>query len=217
MLSEHDFLSEYAHACQKQNRLLNFQQFSIYLDTELNDIKRFFVNETDLKSRFWINLLHNTLPKTEVPNQPALESYMSLLYELLHQLRNHRAFVQIVYRQKSLKTIELKELAAFKKKYLEFIRTIYNRGVLQNEIVNRLLIKNAVVQLFWAQFLFILWYWANDDSNEQQNTDVLVQKAANMLFDFLMRNPIDSTFDFAKFLIKHNKLLNINKIINKLS
>jgi hypothetical protein len=59
------------------------------------------------------------------------------------------------------------------------------------------------VEGLWIQTLFILQFWANDDSKEFEKTDAAIEKAVNVAYDLMGKSPLDSMFDFAKFIFQN--------------
>jgi len=56
----------------------------------------------------------------------------------------------------------------------------------------------------WLQFLFLLKFWADDDSAGFERTDMAIEKSVNTIFDIFDNTPLDSLFDFGKFLYKEH-------------
>jgi hypothetical protein len=51
--------------------------------------------------------------------------------------------------------------------------------------------------------LFILNFWVKDPSQQFEQTDVAIEKAVNTSFDLIGKTPLDTIFDFAKFLFQN--------------
>ena len=69
-----------------------------------------------------------------------------------------------------------------------------------DEVVDRPIISNNYDEGLWRQVLFVLNFWAEDDSPNFERTDVAIEKAVNLSFDLMGRSAIDSAIDFARFL-----------------
>ncbi len=54
----------------------------------------------------------------------------------------------------------------------------------------------------WLQFLFILKFWMDDDSEGFEKTDIAIEKSINTVFDVFDNTPLDNIIDFGKFLFK---------------
>ena len=57
-------------------------------------------------------------------------------------------------------------------------------------------------RFFWQQVLFVLGYFAKDDSINFERTDAAVEKAVTLSFDLVGRNTLDSAVDFVRFLVR---------------
>ena len=60
----------------------------------------------------------------------------------------------------------------------------------------------------WLQFLFLLNFWANDDSAQFEKTDIAIEKSVNTIFDLFDNTPLNSILDFGKFLWKEKVMSN---------
>ena len=56
----------------------------------------------------------------------------------------------------------------------------------------------------WWHFLFLLKFWAEDNSAGFEKTDMAIEKSVNTVFDLFDHTPLDSILDFGKFLYKEN-------------
>jgi hypothetical protein len=54
----------------------------------------------------------------------------------------------------------------------------------------------------WVQFLFLLRFWMNDESQGFEKTDLAIEKSVNTVFDLFDNTPLDNIVDFGKFLYK---------------
>ena len=55
---------------------------------------------------------------------------------------------------------------------------------------------------FWQQMLFVLGFFAKDDTVDFERTDAAVEKAVTLSFDLVGRNTLDSAVDFVRFLVQ---------------
>ena len=54
----------------------------------------------------------------------------------------------------------------------------------------------------WSHFMLLMKYWLKDNSNNFENTDVLIEKSVNTGLDVLDSNILSQMFDLGKFLLK---------------
>ena len=78
-------------------------------------------------------------------------------------------------------------------------------GTNSGEIQARPFIANYYNQSVWNAFLSILLFWANDKSENKENTDVMVEKTIHFVFDLLAPNAIDSGLDLIQNFLKLRK------------
>jgi hypothetical protein len=94
------------------------------------------------------------------------------------------------------------ELYLLKKSFKEFGSELIREGRATEEVVNRPFITDRYTDGLWLQVIFVLNFWIKDPSKSFEQTDVAIEKAVNTSFDLLGRTPLDSVFDFAKFLFQ---------------
>lgn len=56
----------------------------------------------------------------------------------------------------------------------------------------------------WWHFLFLLKFWADDNSAGFEKTDMAIEKSVTTVFDLFENTPLESVIDFGKFLYKEN-------------
>jgi hypothetical protein len=54
----------------------------------------------------------------------------------------------------------------------------------------------------WLQMLFLIKFWMDDNSAGFEKTDMAIEKSVNTIFDVFDNTPLESVFDFGKFLWK---------------
>ena len=78
-------------------------------------------------------------------------------------------------------------------------------GTNSGEIQARPFIASYYQQVLWNAFLSVLYFWANDKSEQKENTDVMVEKTVHFTFDLLAPNAIDSGVDLIQNFFKLRK------------
>ena len=74
---------------------------------------------------------------------------------------------------------------------------------LKNKTLNKIQDK-GYKESAWAQLLFTIQFWLNDTSLNFEKTDLLIEKSIRAVFDLAEATPLNSVFDFAKFIYKEN-------------
>jgi hypothetical protein len=54
-------------------------------------------------------------------------------------------------------------------------------------------------------FMFILQFWAHDESANFEKTDAAIEKSVNLAFDLIGKGILDNALDFGKFLYQNSK------------
>jgi AcrR family transcriptional regulator len=132
------------------------------------------------------------------------EKLLSFYYTWIEELKLNRSFVLYTagkYPNKRLNTVS-PELYTFKKAFKEFAAELLREGRATEEVINRPYISDRYTDGLWVQVIFVLNFWIKDPSKSFEQTDVAIEKAVNTSFDFIGRTPLDSLFDFAKFLFQ---------------
>jgi AcrR family transcriptional regulator len=159
-----------------------------------------------LEQDVWKDLFETTRIKVESQEvymqYSVREKLLSFYYSWIEVLKNSRSFVVYTankYPGRRLHTASL-ELYTFRSAFKEFAGELIREGRTTEEIIDRPYLSNRYADGFWMQALFVLNFWIKDQSKNFEQTDVAIEKAVNTSFDLLGRTPLDSIFDFAKFL-----------------
>lgn len=96
-------------------------------------------------------------------------------------------------------------LKGFKSSFDEWIKTVIAAGVQSGEIAKRPYIDDRYHVLFWLHLLFILQFWAHDESAGFEKTDAAIEKSVNLAFDLIGKGIMDNAIDFGKFLYQTAK------------
>ena len=132
------------------------------------------------------------------------ERLLAFYYTLLEILKNNRSYALMSLRRSLQKMPGLtpRVLDDFRQEFEAFVRDLLSTGRVGGEIANRPLVQQGYPRFFWQQALFVLGYFAKDDSLNFERTDAAVEKAVTLSFDLVGRNTLDSAADFVRFLIR---------------
>lgn len=129
---------------------------------------------------------------------------LSFYYTFFELLTANRSFVELKLKNASNKLDALKNLSILKEVYTQFITSLeIQKFDLKNETLNKIQNK-GYKESAWAQLLFTIQFWLNDTSPNFEKTDLLIEKSIRAAFDLAEISPINSVFDFAKFIYKEN-------------
>lgn len=182
---------------------------SVYAFCKKNKMKEedfyaYFGSFTGLQKGIWKAFYDNAI--SVMHKQPDFESYsdkeklLSLFFTLFEVFKVNRSYILMVVEdyKKSLKSLsqlsELRgEIKNFTGKLLEG-RNEASKFKIQE--CNKTIFSEAA----WLQFLFLMRFWLNDNSAGFEKTDIAIEKSVNTVFDLFETTPLESLFDFGKFL-----------------
>lgn len=134
----------------------------------------------------------------------ARHQLLSFYYTFFELLTANRSFVTLKLKNNANKLDSLKSLSELKKVFTLFIETLeVSKLDLKNKTLNKIQDK-GFKESAWAQLLFTIQFWLNDTSSNFEKTDMLIEKSIRAVFDLAETTPLNSVFDFAKFIYKEN-------------
>ncbi len=94
-------------------------------------------------------------------------------------------------------------LHPFKDAFNDYARDLLAEGRESKEVEPRPFVTDRYPNALWTQTLFLLDFWLKDVSKSFEKTDTAIEKAVNTSFDLIGRSPLDTLFDFAKFVYQN--------------
>ena len=94
-------------------------------------------------------------------------------------------------------------LHPFKDAFYDYARDLLAEGRESKEVEPRPFVTDRYPNALWTQTLFLLDFWLKDVSKNFEKTDTAIEKAVNTAFDLIGRSPLDTLFDFAKFVYQN--------------
>ncbi|MDB5118149.1 MAG: hypothetical protein JWQ79_3641 [Mucilaginibacter sp.] len=191
------------------------QPKSVYIFAKKNkmpeeEFYRYFGSFDAIEQHIWADLAKKTL--TEIKAQEvwlqysAREKALSFFYSFFELLKSSRSFVvySIKKQPKSFTTpvifTELKTI------FESFADEILKEGIESTELSDRKFFSKRYKDALWIQFGFVLHFWINDNSAGFEKTDEAIEKGVNVTFDLFQRSPIDTLFEYGKFLAQNGGL-----------
>lgn len=198
------YVEQYRHYPKSTYEFLRDSQL------QSKQFRQHFQSLKELKKEVWIFFFDQTVQLLEAEEvyfeYSAREKMLAFFYTWLQTLSHYRKYVAFVWNHKSPLDLIPKEMKPFKRVFKKYIDYLLKAGKETGEIAKRPLIGQPIEEIAWLQLPFILGFWIKDHSRHQEKTDVAVDKTVNMTFDFLSRTPVDSMFDFTRFLFKNREL-----------
>ena len=96
-----------------------------------------------------------------------------------------------------------KVLKPFREAFFDYARDLLAEGRESKEVEPRPFVTDRYPNALWNQTLFLLDFWVSDVSKNFEKTDTAIEKAVNTSFDLIGRSPLDTLFDFAKFIYQN--------------
>lgn len=148
--------------------------------------------------------------RTAAAAEPVWESYgsreklLAFYYTLLEILKSNRSYALMSLRRSMPRVPGLtpKVLDDFRQDFEGFVDDLLRDGRVSGEIANRPVVQESYPRLFWQQALFVLGFFAKDDTVNFERTDAAVEKAVTLSFDLVGRNTLDSALDLVRFLAR---------------
>ncbi|MBD2715075.1 hypothetical protein KBK19_08515 [Microvirga sp. STR05] len=132
------------------------------------------------------------------------EKLLSFYYTLLEILKRNRSYALQALRRSlhRMPGLTPRVLDDFRQEFEVFVADILREGRRTEEVASRPLLQEQYPRAFWQQMLFVLGFFAKDDTVDFERTDAAVEKAVTLSFDLVGRNTLDSAVDFVRFLVQ---------------
>jgi hypothetical protein len=191
------------------------QPKSVYIFAKKNkmpeeEFYRYFGSFDAIEQHIWADLAKKTL--TEIKAQEvwlqysAREKALSFFYSFFELLKSSRSFV-VYSTKKQPKSFTTPVIFTELKTIFEsFADEILKEGIESTELSDRKFFSKRYKDALWIQFGFVLHFWINDNSAGFEKTDEAIEKGVNVTFDLFQRSPIDTLFEYGKFLAQNGGL-----------
>jgi hypothetical protein len=191
------------------------QPKSVYVFAKKNKMSeeefyQFFCSFDAIEQNIWKGFAVKTIAEIktqEVWGQySAREKALSFFYSFFELLKSSRSFVVYSIR-KQPKTFGTPQIfTGIKDVFESFCSDLIVEGLESNELSERKFFSNRYKDALWVQLVFVLNFWINDNSTGFEKTDEAIEKGINVTFDLFQRSPIDTLFEYGKFLAKNGGL-----------
>jgi hypothetical protein len=188
------------------------QPKSVYIFAKRNkmteaDFYQHFGSFDAVEQGIWSGFALNTL--IEIKGQEVWAQYssrekaLSWFYAFFELLKGSRSFADYSFKKqpKGLSTPRVFE--KLKEIFEGFAEEMIKEGIESGELSDRTFFSNRYKDALWMQFVFVLNFWIKDTSTGFEKTDEAIEKGVNVTFDLFQRSPIDSLFEYGKFLAKN--------------
>lgn len=140
------------------------------------------------------------------------EKLLAFYYTWIELLKAQRSFVVYSFgrlkdqsKGKSIRSLTPKVpiLNPFKDEFFDYARDLLAEGRESKEVEPRPFVTDRYPDALWGQTLYLLDFWIRDVSKNFEKTDSAIEKSVNTAFDLIGRSPLDTLFDFAKFMYQN--------------
>lgn len=185
---------------------MNVYLFTKELGIEEKDFYDSFNSLDDIDEEIWNGLFQSTLEKMKADSvyqdYSAREKLLAFYYTFIETAKEIRSYLVFLKEKKNLFSPFSNSLRKLKNGFDDYVKEIIQQAVAEGEVEDRNILTDKYYLAFWAQFIFVLHFWLGDKSKKFEQTDAAIEKAVNLSFDILARNPLDSMVDFGKFIIQ---------------
>ena len=197
------------HVGSKGKKPDSVYTFMDSMDAKEEDFFALYKSISELEKDAWLRLFETTLAKTEAEDAFAeysvREKMLSFAFTIVEVLKPHREFSLYYSSSKWVISQATPDHLRLSYEYFSiWAKQLVAEGAETGEMANRLFISQKYPDGLWLLVLSILKYWLRDSSEEYDKTDTFIEKSTNFCFDALGVTPLDSGFDFAKFLFQQN-------------
>ncbi|UYZ64598.1 TetR/AcrR family transcriptional regulator [Hymenobacter weizhouensis] len=182
------------------------------LDLPEQEFYRYYASFEVLERDLWADFgrqAYDTASKEPVwAGYGAREKLLGFYYTLLEVLKRNRSFALNSLRRSlhRMPGLTPRVLDGLRQEFEEFVTEILRAGRQSGEVATRPLLQNSYPRFFWQQLLFVLGFFARDESVNFERTDAAVEKAVTLSFDLVGRNTLDSATDFVRFLVQSRRM-----------
>jgi hypothetical protein len=127
---------------------------------------------------------------------------LTFFYTFFELLTLNRSYVLFALQQNQTMMSKMEQLKGLRKHVKGFAKELIQDG---NESQTNILLERSETiysEGAWLQMLFLIKFWMDDNSAGFEKTDMAIEKSVNTIFDVFDNTPLESVFDFGKFLWK---------------
>lgn len=188
---------------------------SVYIFSKENGLTEeefydFYASFEGIENSIWTDLCEKTL--AEVQNQEIWEKYtsrektLSFFYAYTELLKSKRSFVLHSLKHSVHEIGTPSILNGTKAAFEIFASSLIVQGVESGELAERRFLSAKYKDALWIQFGVILNFWVKDNSPGFEKTDEAIEKGINLTFDLFAKSPLDSLFEYGKFMMNNGGL-----------
>jgi hypothetical protein len=159
-----------------------------------------------LRKDIWNQFYHKSrdlMKKSpEVEQFSSREKLLTFYFTFFEMLTVNRSYVLFNLNQYDSPMKNIGQLRGLRKNVKSFAKDLIEDDNMDKNA--KYLQRNELIfsEGAWAQTLFLIKFWMDDDSAEFEKTDIAIEKSVNTVFDVFDNTPLERVVDFGKFLWK---------------
>ena len=130
------------------------------------------------------------------------DKLLSFYFTFFEVLLLNRSYVLFTLGNDQMRLSELTQLKSLRKHFKGFAVDLIDEGNAAKENDFTQHSPKIFSEAAWIQLLFLLKFWMTDTSPSFEKTDIAIEKSVRTAFDVFDNTPLDSLFDFGKFIWK---------------
>lgn len=196
-------------------------QFAKKLKIAEADFYTYYASFDAIEADIWLTFFNEAKATVEADetaqNYSVREKLLAFYYTWIELLKAQRSFAVYSYGRLREESMEQGArgmgmrsgrqkspvLTPFKEAFFDYARDLLAEGRESKEVEPRPFITDRYPNALWAQTLYLLDFWVRDVSKNFEKTDTAIEKSVNTAFDLIGRSPLDTLFDFAKFMYQN--------------
>ncbi len=175
----------------------NFEEVEFY-----NHFSSFDSIEKNIFTEFFNNTLQVLAKSEDYEHFDPRNKLLSFYFTFFEVLTANRSYVVYALEKEKNTLKKIKKLANLKNEFSKYVANLEIEKLdLKQEKLEQLQEK-AISESAWAQLIFTLKFWIDDESKSFEKTDLFIEKSVNASFDIMNITPLKSVIDLGKFLFK---------------
>lgn len=198
-----DFFIDFVE--KKKKRPHSIEELSKFSKSSKNEFKTFYADVFEIEQSIYQEIFKQTILTLE--SDETYHSYdsrlklLSFYYTFFENINLNNEFFQVLFKDIKSKIASLSSLGSFKKSFKDYLTALHLELIdLKLPKANEIQ-ENSLKEIAYTQLLLTLQFWATDDSENKEKTDIFIEKSVNTSFDLLDTSALKSFLDLGKFVI----------------
>lgn len=138
----------------------------------------------------------------EVENFEGRNKLLTFYFTFFEMLTANRSYVLMNLKEHENPMKNLAQLSGLRKRVKSFAKELLEESNAEKNAKYLQHNERIFSEGAWAQTLFLIKFWMEDNSPEFEKTDIAIEKSVNTAYDVFDNTPLDRVIDLGKFLWK---------------